>query len=122
MTSLASLRWLEGAVGCNVDPLRFRANLVVDSEAPFGEWDASGWVFQVGTAKVVITRPIRRCATIDTDTQPYFGVYARVVEAGKVATGDRFSKVGESRETYHASMKSDRYGGVPPDYRFAIAR
>lgn len=96
------------ALGEGVESARFRATLVVETDEP---WVEDGWLgreMTVGDATIRIGGPIPRCAVIDhhpetgakdarllkalTHTrptnragEPMFGVYASVVESGRVA-------------------------------------
>jgi len=94
----ASIAALERMVGAPVDPLRFRANLYV------------GWIgseIAVGGARLRVISAITRCAATEVNPataerdlaipaalQRHFGhnlmgVYAEVVAAGDIATGDQ---------------------------------
>jgi hypothetical protein len=107
--NLASHRALMQRLGC--DPAgasihRWRGNLWLDDMAPWEEFDLVGHAIRVGRAILRIEERITRCrATMgnpetgvaDADTlgalsdgwgHEDFGVYARVVEGGAVATGD----------------------------------
>lgn len=102
----ASLAHLGEQVGHDIDPRRFRPNILLDGTMA---WEEFAWVnqeFALGTARIAITAPINRCLNIDVhpDTgerdiallsrlQPLYGhcqvgVLARVIESGEVAIGD----------------------------------
>jgi hypothetical protein len=102
-----SIRALSASAGTELDRRRFRANILVDpaAGAPFEE---DGWVgrrLSIGDVLVEVVVNTERCAvtTFDPDTlerEPkilrtladtrdnLFGVYARVLRAGWMATGD----------------------------------
>ncbi|MBL8588860.1 MAG: MOSC domain-containing protein [Methylobacteriaceae bacterium] len=102
----ASLEELGARIGRTLDPLRFRANILVERLPPWGEFDLVGREIVVGGARLAVTDRIRRCAA--TNVEPRSGrrdlqipaalerlyghmdcgVYARVVEAGRIAPGD----------------------------------
>jgi uncharacterized protein YcbX len=103
----ASIAALERMVGAPVDPLRFRANLYVEG-AP--AWSELGWIgseIAVGGARLRVISAITRCAATEVNPataerdlaipaalQRHFGhnlmgVYAEVVAAGDIATGDQ---------------------------------
>jgi uncharacterized protein YcbX len=103
---LASLHALEQATGTTLDPLRFRANVYVSGGAPWAEFALMGQEIQLGTARLRVFKRIIRCpatqvnpGTAQRDADPpawlrqHFGhadlgVYAEVLEAGRVAVGD----------------------------------
>ena len=102
----ASLAALEAAAGARRHKRRFRANIWF-SGAP--AWAEHGWLGRellVGGARLKVTHRIPRCAatevnpiTAERDADPVaelraafghvdLGVYAEVVEAGRIAMGD----------------------------------
>ncbi|MBX9698065.1 MAG: MOSC domain-containing protein, partial [Acetobacteraceae bacterium] len=103
---LASLHALEAATGQRLDPLRFRANVYVSGATPWAEFDLVGQEIQLGSARLRVFKRIARCAATEVnpetaarDADPpralrqHFGhadlgVYAEVLEAGRVARGD----------------------------------
>lgn len=110
IVNLASVRELERRVGQPVHPLRFRGNIYVDGAPPWEEFRWVGEKLAIGGGPIVevISRTERCEATsVDPETgerdlaipallaRTYdhtdFGVYAKVVEGGKVSVGDIFS-------------------------------
>ena len=103
---LSSLHALEKAAGTALDPLRFRANVYVSGGSPWAEFDWIGREILLGQAKLRVVKRIVRCpatevnpATGARDAAPprwlrdHFGhadlgVYAEVIEGGRVAVGD----------------------------------
>jgi uncharacterized protein YcbX len=103
---LASLAALEQAAGTRLDPLRFRANIYVSGGAPWAEFGLLGQEIQLGAARLRVFKRIVRCPatqvnleTGERDADPpawlrrHFGhgdlgVYAEVLEGGRVAVGD----------------------------------
>jgi len=103
---LSSLRALEQASGMTLDKLRFRANVYVSGGSPWAEFDWIGQEIQLGQAKLRVIKRIVRCpatevnpATGERDAKPprwlrdHFGhadlgVYAEVIEEGRIAVGD----------------------------------
>ena len=85
---------------------RFRGNVWLDGLAPFAEFDLVGREVRVGGAILRVRERITRCkaTTVDPATgisdadtlgalaagwgHQDFGVYAEVVEGGRVAVGD----------------------------------
>ena len=103
---LSSLHALEKASGMTLDPLRFRANVYVSGGRPWAEFDWIGQEIQLGQTKLRVVKRIVRCpatevnpATAQRDAKPprwlrdHFGhadlgVYAEVIEEGRIAVGD----------------------------------
>lgn len=105
--NLASVAALEEVAGAPVHPLRFRGNLHVEGWPAWHEFDLLNAVIAVGpSARLKVVKRIVRCAAteVDPDTgirdlavprtlRDHFGhvdcgVYAEVIEAGSIATGD----------------------------------
>lgn len=102
----ASVADLARIVGKPVERLRFRANVYVAGTRP---WEEFGWIgrtIALGTARLEVVDRIGRCAATNVDPataerdmnlprslQQAFGhadmgVYARVIEGGRVTAGD----------------------------------
>ncbi len=106
LLGLASLAALEQASGTRLDPLRFRANVHLSGGAPWAEFDLVGQEIRLGGARLRVFKRIVRCpatqvnpVTAQRDADPpawlrqHFGhadlgVYAEVLEPGRVAPGD----------------------------------
>lgn len=104
--NLASVRDLTRVTGKRIDPVRFRANLLVDGLAPWAERQWPGAKIRVGGTMLEIIEPITRCAATDVnpetaqrDTnlpkllqrgygQPTMGVYAIVREGATISVND----------------------------------
>jgi uncharacterized protein YcbX len=114
VVNLASVRELSRAVGREVDPLRFRANVYLDGLAP---WAESGWLekpIEIGPARLDVFARTTRCEATNVDPSSGardmaipaelvrtwghqdFGVYARVVVGGMVAVGAPLSAPSET--------------------------
>lgn len=106
LVGLASVAALSEKAGMALDPLRFRANILFSGAPPFAEL---GWVGRealLGRARLRIFKRTRRCAATEVnpataarDARPPrwlldhyghadMGVYATVLEGGRVAVGD----------------------------------
>ena len=106
IVNLASVREFERVVGRAIDPLRFRANLIIDGVPPFAEFQWIDRELAVGDVRLKVFKRTVRCdatnvdpATGQRDTaipsmlmrhygHSDFGVYAMVTAAGEIATGD----------------------------------
>ncbi|MGK7866269.1 MOSC domain-containing protein [Falsiroseomonas sp. E2-1-a20] len=108
---LNSVRALEEKVGMTLDPIRFRANIHVAGGKPFAEFDWIGREILLGGARLRVFKRTQRCpatevnpATAERDAKPQkwlrehfghmdMGVYAEVLEGGRVALGDALEPV-----------------------------
>jgi uncharacterized protein YcbX len=102
----ASVADIERVVNAPVDPVRFRANLVLDGLEPWAEAKWIGHSIAIGGAVLEVVEQIGRCAATEVNpatatrdiniplalqrgyAHRNCGVYARVVQGGRVATGD----------------------------------
>jgi len=109
LINLASVRDIEARAGRPVDPLRFRGNVHFESPAPWIEFDWIGRELKIGGVRLEVVKRIVRCAATEVDPatgardmgipallqREYghadTGVYARVLNAGEIATGDALS-------------------------------
>jgi len=101
----ASVKDLERIVGKEIDPRRFRGNLLIDGIKAWAEIDLCGKHIKIGDAVLEVTVPIDRCGAtninpvtaerdlnIPKDLQRGYGhivcgVYARVIKSGHVTSG-----------------------------------
>ncbi len=106
--SLASLGDLGRRMGMDLSVDRWRGNLWLDGADPWAEWGWIGQRFRLGDAVLEVVERITRCVAtkvdpttgqVSVDTlsaleagygHQDFGVYARVVEGGSIATGDEW--------------------------------
>jgi uncharacterized protein YcbX len=103
---LASVAALSETIGLPLDPLRFRANFLFSGASPYAELEWVGREALLGRARLRIFKRIQRCAatevnpeTAERDAKPpkvllqthghaEMGIYATVLEGGRVAVGD----------------------------------
>lgn len=118
--NLASVRALEQAMGRapsrdgsayrTIDPLRFRANVLVEGLEPWAELDLTGRELSLGEAQISVFKRTVRCAATNVDPSTGardadvpdalwrtlghrdFGVYAMVTRGGRVREGDVLSR------------------------------
>jgi len=94
------------ALGHEVHPLRFRANLYLAGLPAWSEFDLIGKTLAIGEARLKIIKRIERCAATEVNPETAlrdidipeilwrrrgdadFGVYAEVTAAGKIAESD----------------------------------
>jgi uncharacterized protein YcbX len=107
VTTEASLRALAAELGTEIDRRRFRANLLLELDAP--AWAELAWEGAIlrcaGGTVLRFLHPCVRCAIptrdpvtqakwpellrhLDANHQRHFGINARVVRSGRVAQGD----------------------------------
>lgn len=108
LLGLASVSALSAEVGSDVDPSRFRANILVAGTAALAEDQLVGRQLTIGTAVLEVTMRSPRCVMIDMSTADLpaqhgnllatgrmndacLGVIARVVRPGRVSVGDALS-------------------------------
>jgi uncharacterized protein len=107
--NLASVRALEHAMGRTIDPLRFRANIVIAGLEPWAELDLVGQAVRIGAgdggATLSVFKRTVRCAATNVDpvtgardadlpdalerlaAHRDFGVYAMVTRGGVIRVG-----------------------------------
>ncbi len=103
--NLNSLRDLESRIGAALDPLRFRANLYVESWPAWAELEMAGAEIAAGSARLEGVEPIARCTATHVDPgrgvrdielvqelmthygHRFCGLYAKIVQSGEVAEG-----------------------------------
>ncbi len=106
IVNLASVRALERFEGRTIDPLRFRPNVVIDSDEPWAEFEWLDKTLKIGGARLEVIDRTQRCAATNVDPataardmaipailerfqgHSNFGIYARVTAAGEIAVAD----------------------------------
>ncbi len=93
--------------GRPLDPMRFRANMIIDGPAAFSELQWPGKTLSIGKARLEIFKRTKRCPATNVDPQSArregdlpqalyenfghrdFGLYARVIRGGEISCSDR---------------------------------
>jgi uncharacterized protein YcbX len=109
LVNLASVAAIARAQGAALDPLRFRANLYVEDMGAWAEAALPGRTLTIGGARLAVLKMTDRCAAtgvepgtgrrdmdlVQTLRQNFghidCGVYARVIEGGRIKAGDAIS-------------------------------
>lgn len=117
--NLASVDNLSSAIGNDLDPNRFRGNLVMSGMPAWSEFGLIGWRYRLGESELEFLRPMRRCPATEVDPNTglrnipvhkqliqlfghgFFGVYGRVTKAGEIRPGDQLVRLG------HADLNLD---------------
>jgi len=107
LVSSASLDWLRSRLpGSRVDERRFRPNILVTATEPERAW--LGRTLRVGEVRLRVTDPTERCGmttfaqadlpfdpkilrSIAQEADQLFGVYAEILQPGRIARGDAVS-------------------------------
>lgn len=110
-----------------LDPLRFRGNVLVDGLAPFEEFALIGKIVRLGGVRLAITQAIERCpattvnpATTEVDVNVprvlvsacghlHCGIYGRILESGLASTGDRIEIEGEAPRELVKTARTPRF-------------
>ena len=108
---LASIADLGERMGVELDPVRFRANILLSGATPFAEFDLVGREAMLGGARVRVFHRIQRCAATEVNPatterdapvpralrKQYghadMGVYAEVLDGGRLRMGDTLTRL-----------------------------
>lgn len=106
LINIDSVAHFANAVGAEVDPARFRGNILFSGIAPMSELDWVGRDITIGAARLRILRRTKRCPATQVNLETGerdldvpkllrdqfghsdMGVYAEVVAPGRIAPGD----------------------------------
>lgn len=110
-----------------LDPLRFRGNVLVDGLAPFEEFALIGKIVRLGGVRLAITQAIERCpattvnpATTAVDVNVprvlasacghlHCGIYGRILESGLVSAGDQLEIEGDAPRELVKTARTPRF-------------
>ncbi len=108
---LASIAALSERMEATLDPVRFRANILFSGATPFAEFDWLGHDLLLGRARLRVFKRTARCAATEVNPETAerdvnvprgirkafghidMGIYAEVLEGGRVAVGDALEPV-----------------------------
>ncbi len=106
IVNLRTVEDLARSVGKDLHPARFRANIYIDGWEPWSELEMIGKKIRAGGVEFEITKKVVRCAATEVNPETAerdidvpeaiwrktgetdLGIYARVVNAGKISPGD----------------------------------
>lgn len=112
LLNLASVAAVERLAQKPLDPLRFRANLLLEDMPAWGEMTWIGHRLRLGSCRLEVMRGITRCPATSVDPRTgvrdmnlpqilqqqlghtFCGVYARVLDGGEIAPGMTVSREG----------------------------
>ena len=109
LTTTQSVAAIGSLVDADLDPRRFRPNILVEAAEPFAEDGWIGSVVEIGTARIRVDLRDERCVMVNVDpatTQrnaavlkaiarerdACLGVYASTVTPGRIRLGDRVTR------------------------------
>lgn len=119
----ATVKAISNTAGVELDPQRFRGNLLIDTLEPWSELALIGRRITIGDSELEVLRPIDRCkatsvnpATGSTDINiPHLlssqyghifcGVYARIISSGKIQKNDSIYDVSDAPEAITDGVK-----------------
>ena len=114
LINLATVEAIGNEMDRDLDPERFRGNLLLSGLNAWQEFDFLGKKLRIGEAEIEVLFPIVRCPApgvnpktgardIDFEKDypscfghPYCGMYARVTKTGKISTDDKIEVLGNA--------------------------
>jgi len=106
LINAATVKDMERVAKAPLDPRRFRGNLLLEGMAPWAEHELLGRTLTIGGARLQVERRIPRCTATNVNLETGerdmnlplalqrgyghidCGIYARVVDGGRIAIGD----------------------------------
>ena len=122
-----TVKSISSKLNFDLDPLRFRGNLIFSNMPAWEELDLMGRRIQIGQAILEITRPIMRCPTPGVNPQTgerdiefqkqmpqqighaYCGMYAIVVRTGEIKPDDKITILGDAKIPLSTALE---HGGI----------
>ncbi|WP_166821031.1 MOSC domain-containing protein [Brevibacterium limosum] len=116
-----------GAENDELDPLRFRGNVLLDGLAPFAEFALIGSIVRLGGVRLAIRSSIERCpaTTVNPSTKAvdvnvprllnsacghlHCGVYGEILETGDITVGDEVVVEGEAPRELIKTARTPRF-------------
>lgn len=113
-----------------LDPLRFRGNILLDGLDPFAEFGLIGRIVRIGGVRLAISQAIERCpattvnpVTTEVDVNVprilasgcghlHCGVYGRILESGTITAGDEIVVEGEAPRELVRTARTPRFMSV----------
>jgi uncharacterized protein len=109
LTTAQSVAAVGSLVDAELDPRRFRPNILVEAAEPFAEDGWVGSVLEIGSARIRVDRRDERCVMVNVDPatternaavlkaiarerDACLGVYASTVKPGRIRVGDRVTR------------------------------
>jgi ferredoxin-NADP reductase/MOSC domain-containing protein YiiM len=104
--NISTVNSIAKTAGIDIDPQRFRGNLLIETEKPWLEFSLIGQRICIGSVELEILRPIDRCKATSVNPSTgapdinvphllssqyghvFCGIYARVVKPGKIEKDD----------------------------------
>ncbi len=123
-----TVRVISSAMGKEMDPLRYRGNLILDGFPAWEEFALMGKRIRIGGAEFEVMRPIARCPTPGVDPKTgdrdipfeslmpeqfghsYCGMYAVVTRSGAISVLDEIEVLGNCKMSFEtASREAEDY-------------
>ena len=123
--NLETVKAVGKQIGTELDPRRFRGNLLISGLAPWQEFGLIGKRIKIGDALLEIIRPIDRCPAPGVNPETgerdipvaellvehfghvFCGMYAKVVKGGVIRATDLVSVVGDSEIMVSTAQTED---------------
>ena len=113
--------------GTDLDPLRFRGNVLFEGLAPFEEFALIGKIIRLGGVRLAIRSSIERCPATTVNPETFesdvnvprvlvaacghlqCGIYGQILESGLVSTGDEIIVEGDAPRELVKTARTPRF-------------